>query len=52
LPAARLPDLTALIDAGQLRVPPLKVFTLEQTAAALAEMAEGHVRGKLVIAIA
>lgn len=50
-PATRLPELTALIDAGQLRVPPLKVFTLEQTAAALAEMAEGHVRGKLVIAI-
>jgi NADPH:quinone reductase-like Zn-dependent oxidoreductase len=52
LPAARLPELTALLDGAQLRVPPLKVFTLEQTAAALAEMAEGHVRGKLVIEIA
>jgi len=52
LPASRLPELTALIDGGQLRVPPLKAFPLEQTNAALAEMAAGHVRGKLVISIA
>ena len=52
LPASRLPELTALIDGGQLRVPPIKVFRLEQTPVALAKMAAGHVRGKLVIAIA
>ncbi|MFI5255455.1 MAG: NADP-dependent oxidoreductase [Candidatus Limnocylindrales bacterium] len=52
LPAARLPELTAIIDGGQLRVPPIKVFPLERTAEALAEMATGHVRGKLVIQIA
>ncbi|MDP9250698.1 MAG: NADP-dependent oxidoreductase, partial [Chloroflexota bacterium] len=52
LPALRLPDLTALIDGGQLRVPPIKSFPLEEASAAIAEMAGGHVRGKLVIEIA
>ena len=52
LPASRLPDLTALIDGGQLRVPPIKSFALEEASAAIAEMAGGHVRGKLVIEIA
>jgi NADPH:quinone reductase-like Zn-dependent oxidoreductase len=52
LPATRLPDLTALIDGGQLRVPPIKSYPLEETASAIAEMAKGHVRGKLVIEIA
>lgn len=51
-PASRLPELTALIDAGKLRVPPIKVYPLDQAPAALAEMAAGHVRGKLVISIA
>lgn len=51
LPASRLPDLTALIESGQLRVPPIKAFALEQTGEAIAEMARGHVRGKLVIAL-
>jgi NADPH:quinone reductase-like Zn-dependent oxidoreductase len=48
---ARLPELTALLDGGQLRVPPLKTFELDQTGEALAEMAAGHVRGKLVITV-
>jgi NADPH:quinone reductase-like Zn-dependent oxidoreductase len=51
-PASRLPELTELIEAGKLRVPPIKVYPLDQAAAALAEMAAGHVRGKLVIEIA
>jgi NADPH:quinone reductase-like Zn-dependent oxidoreductase len=52
LPASRLPDLTALIEGGQLRVPPIKSFPLDETASAIAEMAKGHVRGKLVIEVA
>ena len=51
-PATRLPEITALFDAGKLRVPPIKVYPLDQAPAALAEMAAGHVRGKLVISIA
>ena len=51
LAPSRLPELTALIDAGQLRVPPITVYKLEATADALAAMATGHVRGKLVIRI-
>lgn len=48
---ARLTELTALLDGGQLRVPPLKTFELDQAGKALAEMAAGHVRGKLVITL-
>jgi len=51
LPGARLLELTALLDSGQLRVPPITTFPLERTEEALQEMATGHVRGKLVIAI-
>ncbi|MEX0710080.1 MAG: NADP-dependent oxidoreductase [Chloroflexota bacterium] len=52
LPPSRLPELTALLDGGQLRVPPITSFTLEETGAAIEAMATGHVRGKLVITIA
>ena len=51
LPPARLPELTALLDGGQLRVPPLTMFPLDATDGALSAMADGHVRGKLVIAV-
>jgi NADPH2:quinone reductase len=51
LPPARLPDLTALIDGGQLRVPPIAEYSLDATPDALKAMAAGHVRGKLVITI-
>ncbi|MDQ2853616.1 MAG: NADP-dependent oxidoreductase [Chloroflexota bacterium] len=51
LPPSRLPELTALIDGGQLRVPPITTYPLEGTDAALVEMATGHVHGKLVIAV-
>jgi len=52
LPPSRLPDLTALIEGGQLHVPPVKTFPLEEAGAAIREMAGGHVRGKLVVTIA
>jgi NADPH:quinone reductase-like Zn-dependent oxidoreductase len=51
LPPSRLPELTALIDGGQLRVPPITAYPLEATPEALKAMAAGHVRGKLVINI-
>jgi len=51
LPPARLPDLTTLFDAGQLRVPPIRLFPLDAAEAALSAMAGGHVRGKLVVSI-
>lgn len=51
LPTARLPELTALLEGGQLRVPPIVAFTLDATGAALNAMAGGHVRGKLVVSI-
>ena len=51
LPPSRLPELTALIDGGQLRVPPITAYPLEASGDALKMMAAGHVRGKLVITI-
>ena len=51
LPASRLPELTALIDGGQLRVPPITTYSLEDTGEAIKAMSAGHVRGKLVITI-
>ena len=51
LPPARLPELTALIDGGQLRVPPITTFPLESATEAISAMGAGHVRGKLVITI-
>jgi len=51
LPPSRLPELTALIDGGQVRVPPITTFPLEATPDALRKMAGGHVRGKLVITV-
>jgi NADPH:quinone reductase-like Zn-dependent oxidoreductase len=51
LPASRLPELTALIDGGQLRVPPITSFPLDAASEAMTEMAGGHVRGKLVITV-
>jgi NADPH:quinone reductase-like Zn-dependent oxidoreductase len=51
LPPTRLPELTALLDGGQLRVPPITSFPLEKAGSALEQIAGGHVRGKLVIAV-
>jgi len=44
LPPSRLPELTALIDGGQLRVPPIATYPLDATGDALKAMAAGHVR--------
>jgi NADPH:quinone reductase-like Zn-dependent oxidoreductase len=46
-----LGELAALADAGHLRVPIARAFPLEETAAAHRLMAEGHVRGKLVVTL-
>lgn len=51
LPPSRLPELTALLDGGQLRVPPIASYPLDQAGSALEKVAGGHVRGKLVIAV-
>ena len=46
-----LGELAAMADAGHLRVPIAKAFPLEETAEAHRVMAEGHVRGKLVVTL-
>ena len=51
LPPSRLPELTALIDGGQLRVPPITAYPLESSGEALKAMGAGHVRGKLAITV-
>jgi NADPH2:quinone reductase len=51
VPPDRLAEITEALAAGRLRVPPIKSFSLEGTPDAMAEIANGHVRGKLVIAV-
>jgi NADPH:quinone reductase-like Zn-dependent oxidoreductase len=46
-----LEELARMADAGQLRVPVAKAFALEQTAAAQDLVADGHVRGKVVVTL-
>jgi NADPH:quinone reductase-like Zn-dependent oxidoreductase len=46
-----LEELGRMADAGQLRVPIAKAFPLEQVADAQALVAEGHVRGKVVVTV-
>jgi NADPH:quinone reductase-like Zn-dependent oxidoreductase len=46
-----LEELARMTDAGQLRVPIAKAFPLEQIAEAHRLVAEGHVRGKVVVTI-
>jgi NADPH:quinone reductase-like Zn-dependent oxidoreductase len=46
-----LEELARMADAGQLRVPIAKAFPLEQTADAQRLVAEGHVRGKVVVTL-
>lgn len=50
--AARLSEITALIDAGRLRVHVDTVFPLEQVTDAHAQLEQGHTRGKIVLDIA
>lgn len=49
--AEGLVELGKMADAGQLRVPVADVLALEELPAAFARSREGHVRGKLVIAV-
>ena len=44
--------IAALIDAGQVKIPPAQVFPLEQVGAAQALVATQHVRGKVVVKVA
>ncbi len=46
-----LAELGRMADAGQLHVPVADVLPLEELPAAFARSREGHVRGKLVIAV-
>jgi NADPH:quinone reductase-like Zn-dependent oxidoreductase len=46
-----LEELARMADAGQLRVPIAKAFPLEQAAAAQELVADGHVRGKVVVTV-
>jgi NADPH:quinone reductase-like Zn-dependent oxidoreductase len=46
-----LEELARMADAGQLRVPIAKAFPLAETAAAQRLVAEGHVRGKVVVTL-
>lgn len=49
--AEGLTELGRLVEAGQLVVPVAEVLPLEELPAAFARSREGHVRGKLVIAV-
>jgi NADPH:quinone reductase-like Zn-dependent oxidoreductase len=49
--AAGLGELARMAEAGQLRVPIAKAFPLEQLAEAHRLVAEGHVRGKVVVTL-
>jgi NADPH:quinone reductase-like Zn-dependent oxidoreductase len=51
LPPSRLPELTALIDGGQIHVPPINTYPLDDAGDAIKAISGGHVRGKLVITI-
>ena len=51
LPADRLHELTALFDGGQLKPAPVTTYPLEAAGDAIATIAAGHARGKLVIAV-
>ena len=46
-----LEELGRMADAGQLRVPIAKAFPLEELPAAQRMVAEGHVRGKVVVTL-
>lgn len=47
--AATLGQLAQLIAAGELEVPIANAFPLDQVRAAYAELAKGHIRGKIVL---
>jgi NADPH:quinone reductase-like Zn-dependent oxidoreductase len=45
-------EITNLIDAGLVRVPPIEMLPLEDAAPAHRMIETGHVRGKLVLKVA
>jgi NADPH2:quinone reductase len=45
-------EITNLIDAGLVRVPPIEMLPLEDAALAHQMIETGHVRGKLVLKVA
>lgn len=47
----RLGELTRMVDEGRLHTPAITSYPLERAGEALEEIAAGHVRGKLVLAI-
>jgi len=49
LASAPLARLVRLLESGTLRAPEIKTFGLEQAGDAIAEVAAGHTRGKLVV---
>lgn len=49
---AQLKEIGELIDQGQVRMPPVQVFPLEEAAHVHQLIETGHVRGKLVLKVA
>ena len=49
---AELAEVAAWVDAGKMRAVIDKVYPLEQVGAAFEQLADGHVKGKLVIHVA
>lgn len=47
----RLADMNRLFESGELKVPTTKTYSLEEANEAIAEVAGGHVRGKLALSI-
>jgi NADPH:quinone reductase len=47
----RLSELTRLVEEGELRLPAIRAYPLDQAADALAEQASRHVRGKIVLEV-
>lgn len=50
-PLSRLPELSRMVDAGEVRIPATKSYPLDDAADALEEQGTRHVRGKLVLQI-
>jgi D-arabinose 1-dehydrogenase-like Zn-dependent alcohol dehydrogenase len=45
-----LERLAGLVSKGTIKRPEIKTFSLDQAGEAYKEIAEGHVRGKLIVA--
>ena len=48
----QLKQIGELIDKGEVRMPPVQVFPLEEAAEVHRMLETGHVRGKLVLKVA